>query len=350
MFNVESISREVIQSWPVAGSGLPERVVNGARQAGIRTIGELRTRKSEELINLRSIGRISLRDIHHYFDMLNQIEHGKQFFLTIQEVFDEFLSGEELDILIRRYGLMREEGLPARNFMTLQEIGNGLNLTRERIRQIEFLAFDHLRSRIATACLQPFHRYIRAFIQSRQRVADANDLQDLAGQSWLANYHPGSLVLLLHDIGVAPYTEYRGCFSLWTAEETETVVARAHAWLEDQTVPCSAESVFAALPGWSPEWSARALGKLLAHAPDVMATKDGRFFIFDAAGEAFLAELLAGFNTAPHYRVLAGLMNERLKPHCRKGSGFVLKALSTGGFEKLERGRYALPERTELSH
>ncbi|HSG42782.1 MAG TPA: sigma factor-like helix-turn-helix DNA-binding protein, partial [Anaerolineales bacterium] len=61
--------------------------------------------------------------------------------LRSQEIRDaiSFLSERELDILFMRWGIGRDEP------MTLQQIGEELSLTRERIRQLEAKAISKLR-------------------------------------------------------------------------------------------------------------------------------------------------------------------------------------------------------------
>jgi len=346
MFKVEPIAREQIDAWTIRESGLPTRVVNGARLAHIETIGELRRKKSEELIAMRAIGRISVRDIARFFDLCRRMEKGTLVFLTIQEVFDLFLDREEMDILARRYGLLRTDYKASSNFMTLQEIGNELQLTRERIRQVENIALSHLTSRLATHCLQPFYLYLSAFINSRGKVITCDDARDLEGQSWLSGYNPCSILLLLHQLNPDPYTEHNGIFSTLSRE----VVGRAEVsileFLADQNAPTPLPDLVRALDAPAGAWSAPALGKLLDHCAPVAATTDGRYFLFTKGCEAFLVELLQGTERPVHYRTLTNLLNNHLKPACRKGNGYILKLLNASDrFVKTERGYYDLSDR-----
>ncbi len=345
MFKVERIARERIDSWPVRGSGLPTRVVNGARLAGIQTVGQLRQKDNEELISLRAIGRISVRDIERFFDLCRRMEDGTLVFITIQEVFDLFLDGEEMDILARRYGLLRTDYQASRNFMTLQEIGNELQLTRERIRQVEKIARSNLESRLAACCLQPFQLYLTAFINSRDKVASCDDARDLEGQSWLSGYNPCSILLLLHDLNPEAYAEYRGLFSTFPAELLQRVKAAALDQLEQQGRPVPCGEVLRALNGPAASWTSAALGKLLDHTEQVAAVRDGRYFLPAGASEVFLRELAEEVQRPIHYRALAARFNERLKPASRRGSGYILKLLNASPlFVKADRGYYDLAD------
>ncbi|WP_320046026.1 sigma-70 family RNA polymerase sigma factor [uncultured Ilyobacter sp.] len=53
----------------------------------------------------------------------------------------KILNSKERDVIIHRFGLFNK------NVLTLEEIGNHLNLTRERIRQIQLKAIDKLRDK-----------------------------------------------------------------------------------------------------------------------------------------------------------------------------------------------------------
>lgn len=343
MFKVEPISRTEFDQWPVEGSGLPVRVINGVRSAGIDTIGALRVKPDTELLALRSIGRISIRDVQRFFELADRIEQGKQVFLTVQEIFDLFLDAEEMAVLARRYGLMRSEPAASRNFMTLQEIGNELDLTRERIRQVEAVSLANLKSRMAQLCLQPFYVYVRAFLRSRSGLATCKDAMDLDEQSWLAGYHPCPILLLLHDICPSHYTYASDCFSLWSQSDLATAASLILQRLQTAETPISLDALHASLASDLPGWSAQALGKWADHIPTVAATQDQRYFLFPQAGPAFLTEILTDTERPAHYRTIAQLMNDQLKPHARKGNGFVLKQLARDGrFVKAERGHYDL--------
>lgn len=345
MFKVPSISRDAIDNWPISSAGLPTRVVNGTRREGMTAVGELRGKPVEELVSVQSIGRISVRHIQHFFAITDKIERGELVFLSIQEVFDLFLDREEMGVLGRRYGLMRQDRKASRNFMTLQEIGNELDLTRERIRQVEKTARQQLLSRLALHCLQPFYLYVTAFIRSRAYVVTGTDVHDLSGQSWLAGYNPSSILLLLHDLAPAQFTFLNGVFSLLPAEELDQVKDQARAYLEQERKPIGVAALCTMLDLHDERWSASGLGKWLAHCPSLTLATDDRIFDLKHGTEAFLSELLKTSDDPLHFRELTQRFNEHIVTDQKCGSGFVLKILNQSDrFEKTSRGYYRLAE------
>ena len=123
MLNVAPVGRETIDSWPVDGSGLPVRVVNSVRPAGVATVGQLRAQTDHDLLALHSLGRISLNHVRSFFKLCAQIEQGKQSFNSIRELLPLFLDGPEMRVITARYGLDLKELNGATNCATLQEIG-----------------------------------------------------------------------------------------------------------------------------------------------------------------------------------------------------------------------------------
>ncbi len=346
MFKVDPITKEYIDAWTIEESGLPTRVVNSARAVNLSTIGQIRDKSAHELTAMRSIGRISIGDIQRFFDLCNRMEKGTLVFITIQEVFDLFLDQEEMDILARRYGLMRPDPKASNQYMTLQEIGTELQLTRERIRQVTNIAMSYLKKRLASHCLQPFHLYLRAFIDSRGRVISCEDTRDLEGQSWLADYNPCSMLLLLHDLNPDSYTERHGVFSTFSTEKLQRAERSALSFLGTRKEPSKLADIAAALDDPESVWSAAALGKLLDQLGKVAGALDGRYFLFASGQDIFLAELLRDSERPLHYRALTGLFNDHLKPASRKGSGYILKLLNASDrFIKTERGYYDLTAR-----
>lgn len=345
MFKVDPISKEDINGWTIQESGLPARVVNSAHGANLSTISQLRDKSALELTAMRSIGRVSVRDIRRFFNLCRKMEEGTLVFITIQEVFDLFLDQEEMDILARRYGLMRPDAQASRKYMTLQEIGNELQLTRERIRQVINIALSNLRKRLATRCLQPFNLYLRAFIDSRGKVASCEDARDLEGQSWLAGYNPCSMLLLLHDLNPDAYAERHGTFSTFSPDALQRVEQRVLAFLRDRGKPTALPDIVAALDDPDGAWSETALVTLLDHIHAVAGSTDGRYFLFATGQDLFLAELFRDAERPAHYRTLTALFNDHLKAPCRKGSGYVLKLLNASTrFIKAERGYYDLAD------
>ena len=201
MLQVKPVSRDVIDSWPVTGSGLPVRVVNSVAPANVERIGKLRGWSDHDLLALRSLGRISLTNIRSFFKLCGQIEQGKQTFQNIREVFDIFLDNAELKVLTARYGFERQDLAASRSWATLQEIGNAEHKTRERIRQIQETATDQLSSLLATVCLQPFNDYFISYVDKLGRVATCADLAPLQNDPVLSGYNVCSILLRLNAVG-----------------------------------------------------------------------------------------------------------------------------------------------------
>ena len=78
MLTIQPASRSEIDQWPVAEAGLPTRVINSVHSAGIHTVGQLRGCSDFDLLNLRSLGKVSLDRIHYFFKLCNRIEKGNQ--------------------------------------------------------------------------------------------------------------------------------------------------------------------------------------------------------------------------------------------------------------------------------
>lgn len=347
MLKVKPVARETIDGWPIADSGLPVRVVNSVATANVLRIGELRTWTDQQLLALRSLGRISLGHVRGFFKLCNQIEQGKQSFQTIREVFTIFLDEAEMKVISARYGFEQRELTASRNWATLQQIGNADGKTRERVRQIQETAFARLKSRLATVCLQPFLDYFTSYIENLGRAASCADLAPLQNDPVLASYNICSILLLLSDLHPDRITFYHRFFSTLPlpdlqgieAKSLETLTAANQAVTLDSILKTLAE---AAEPD-SADHQRRVVTHVLDHCPSVAATLDGRYFLFNTGTRAFLAELLRDMERPAHYRTVTNVFNERLKPLSRKGAGFVLEMLnSSPQCTRVDRGIYDL--------
>lgn len=343
---VKPIPREEIDSWLVEESGLPVRVVNAVRQVDIRTVGQLRAQPDSELIKLRSLGRISLENIHNFFKICGQIEQGKQKFQSFKEVFALILNEPARRVLAARYGFDRTNGKVARDHATLQEIADATHVTRERVRQIQEAAIARLRSRLAQAYLQPFYDYLIEQLNQRGRIIGAEDLAPLQSDPVLAGWNACGVLLLLSDVSPARLTSYHDFF---TALPPETI-QRLEDWLikvlEDEGAPLSLDALCkkvgpdALKPLDRPR---EAVACILDHAPDVGATLDQRYFLYRNGAQAFLVEVLSSMERPVHYRKIASAFNDRMKPNKRKGAGFILDLLNAHPrCTRVDRGIYDL--------
>lgn len=347
MLEVQAVSRSTIDAWSVAESGLPVRVVNSTRTAQVETIGQLRRWSDADLLRLRSLGRISVEHIHFFFRLCGQIEQGQQRFQSIQDIFDIFLDKPEQFVIGARYGLSREAMKASRNCMTLQEIGNSQQKTRERVRQIEEAAKMRLQSRLAKVCLRPFVQYGTAFIAGLGDAAAASDLAPLRSNVVMGGHNPCGIFLLLHDVDPTGITYRHNFFSSLPAAALEAIEKAALQRLGRETKLLPLQQLLQAVADQldplhlaHPE---RVVGVVLDHIDDVGSTIKNRYFLFERGMSAFLVELLRNMDRPAHYRAVTNQYNAMVKPSSRKGAGFILDALNTcPACVRVERGMYDL--------
>ena len=347
MLQVKPVTREVIDAWPVAESGLPIRVVNSVAPAHVQTIAQLRSMSDAELLALRSLGKISLGHVRSFLKLCNQIEQGKQAFLNVQEVFSIFLDDAELGVLSARYGFGRKDLGASRNCVTLQEIGNAEHKTRERVRQIQETAMRQLQSRLARICLQPFIDYFVSYLEGLGRVANCVDLAPLQNDSAFAGFNPCSVLLLLGDLRPDRITFYNGFFSILALPAIRQVEDRATGILRAAAGPVALDHIVTDLSpvpeAGNPEQARRIISCVMDHCPHAAATLDSRYFLYSVGTAAFLAEVLQDLERPAHYRAITDAFNDRLKPLSRKGAGFVLEMLNANPqCTRVDRGIYDL--------
>lgn len=331
----------------MADAGLPVRVVNSVVPAGVATIGQLRTWSDQQLLSLRSLGRISLGHVRGFFKLCGQIEQGRQTFRDIQEVFSIFLDDSEFGVVSARYGFKRQDLAASRNCATLQRIGDEQRKTRERIRQIQETALKKLQSRLALVCLRPFYERISTFLGERGGSATCKDLAPLQGDTILAGHNICGVLLLLSDLSPGELTFYHGFFSalrLGTVQATESQVM---AFLDQEGRPLPLARILETLPPVpgleQAEQRQRTVGCIMDHCPAVAATLDGRYFLYRNGTQGFLVEILRQMERPTHYRKVTEAFNERLKPLSRKGAGFILEMLNSNPqCTRVDRGIYDL--------
>ena len=228
MLHVAPISRESIDAWAVDGSGLPVRVVNSVLTAGVTTIGQLRAQSDQDLLALRSLGRISLGHIRSFFKLCGQIEQGKQSFNSIREVLPLFLDGPEMKVVMARYGFELEElAQRSRNCATLQKIGDSEHKTRERVRQVQETATQKLRSRLATVCLEPFYVFFADLLEARGASATCEDIAPFRNEPPVGGYNICGVLVLLSDLHPERVTFYNSFFSTLSEQTIRTAESQA---------------------------------------------------------------------------------------------------------------------------
>jgi len=345
MFQVPSVSREEIDAWPLTEAGLPTRVVNSAHAADLRTIGQLREWSDSDLLRLRSLGRVSLDQIRYFFKLCGRIERSAQRFASILEVLDVFLDPHQQYVLAARYGFHQRDLKPSRSWMTLQEIGNQDNKTRERIRQIEETGKQKLTSRLATVCLAPFRQFFGEFIDARSKAIGAQELGALWGHEAVGELNPTAILLLLSDLDPASIQFRNGYFSTLSEAEVEQIESAIGRRLEASPAPVGLEQLIAGFPavGSLPDRRDlhRATAVIAEHLPDIASTVDDRYFRYDTSVHPFLIEIIRRVEGPVHYRTVTNLFNDRVKPRSRKGAGYILDTLNRNpGCVRVDRGIY----------
>jgi hypothetical protein len=347
MLQVPPIKREAIDQWPVAESGLPVRVVNSVTPEGVTKIGQLRTWSDQQLLSLRSLGRISLGHVRAFFKLCGQIEQGKQSFQNIQEVLAIFLDGPELKVLSSRYGFDRRDLVAGRNKATLQEIGNTEHRTRERIRQVQETAKKKLQSRLSAVCLQPFFDFFCGYITERGGAVACADLAPIQNEATLAGHNVCGVLLLLSDLNAARIAYYHGFFSTLPEPALQTLESQALAVLTKEARPVPLDAILKGIPGIPqlehPGGTRLPVMYLMDHCPDAAATVDNRYFLFSGGTQPFLVEIMKELERPAHYRTVTNAFNERVKPLSRKGAGFILEMLNSNPqCTRVDRGIYDL--------
>ena len=303
MLQVAPVSREIIDGWPVEGSGLSVRVVNSVRTAGVSTVGELRAQSDQDLLALRSLGRISLGHIRGFFKLCGQIEQGKQSFNGIRELLPLFLDGPELKVIVARYGL--EELSDEKGGATLQEIGDAEHKTRERVRQIQETAMQKLCSRTATICLEPFYAFFCALLETRGTSATCVDLRTLNREPAASGYNLCGVFRLLSELHPSQITYHNHFFSTLNEPTIQTMESQALDLLNrtaqliplDQLVEAESMSSLS-----DRQQKKQLLSCILDHCPQAAATLDQRYFSYESGTPAFLAEIMNGLERPVHYR------------------------------------------------
>lgn len=351
MFTVPTVAREEIDSWPVEEAGLPTRVINSVRAAEVQTIGQLRRWANADLLDLRSLGKVSLDQINYFYTLCNHIENSMQRFSSIHEVLDIFLHVPQLRVMATRYGFHQTELKASRNWVTLQEIGNEEDKTRERIRQLEDLGKKRLRSRIASICLDPFFECFEAFIRQRSRAISVNDLFPMRNHEALLDLNPASILLLLSDLQPERILFHNGFFSTLPLSTINHIEHQTHALLRASNIPVNIDILIKQLaPIQKLEGSGelrQATSVVIDHVPTIGATIDERYFLYDSSVKPFLMEIMKPMESPVHYRTITNRFNEQVKPLSRKGAGYILDTLNNcPGCTRVNRGIYTLMNST----
>lgn len=193
---------------------LPTRIENALILGGINTIKMLYESYPDELIDLRNLGNKSIEVINGVKNTITRTSQRK--IIENEAVQEKIVQKQEaqipnemlidllinhcenqrtIEILKKRYGLITGDR------ETLEEIGNSLNVTRERIRQIQQKAIKKL--------MHPMIKEKRQIIELIERLLWENDgiISEEEADQLMPNifknipYDGSSLLDLLTDIG-----------------------------------------------------------------------------------------------------------------------------------------------------
>ncbi len=345
---VKAIPFEAAEKWKVDDAGLPPRVVNCARKKGVKTFGALNKLSHEELLSIRALGRSSLAAIREFVKQVRRLSKGELEFGDVADVLKKFLGPFELEVLTDRYGLKREEPEAGRNYYKLQQIANRHNLTRERVRQVEEKALDTLRSRMVSACLQPFAEFVEREIKERGGIVAFSDLSDLNPSELTRELNPGPLAFLFCDLFPERFREDGACISVLKGDVLQRLRNELPEILNSQQTSCTAQQltdeIHARLP-FAKGISLNAIRRMLETDPRVLILANRSYLCSKDSLVHIVARVMRRLSSPAHFREIARATNQRMMPESRRGAGFYLRILnSSPRFAKENFGFYRLLE------
>lgn len=336
--------RATIDQWPVQGSGLNPRVVHCAARAGIETVGQLRTWRSNQLMELQHFGVASLENVRWFFRQTRRIEKGDfGQFTDFAAVARAFLNRDELAVIEKRFALHDPLFRPHMRRPTLQSIANQMGgVTRERVRQIEEEALRNLGSRLCRELLAPVQRQWAAAIDAQGGLITIEELSGWTNNPSLGGYQPCALLRLVAEISDSLHLHF-DYFSTLTPKALGRIEAEAIARLQQDEAIHS----FAALrdhlqphvndPGGQLD---HVLKVVLDHHPDICATVDGQYFLASRGTPQVIQQILQAESQPMHFRELAARFNQRMIPNSRRAPGYVLRTLTM--MPEVQRAQRAL--------
>ena len=327
------LSRHEIDQWPVADSGLSARVVHCLQTAGVKTVGELRTWRDDQLLALRNFGITSCKNVRWFLSWTKKLEtnDGNATVSSFRSLLLEFLGREEMFVLEQRYGLSDPEFRPHMKRRTLQEIAAKRGgVTRERVRQIEESAIAALRSRLCRAVADSQEAYWANRIQSRSCVVTSQELTEWADDPMLGGYQPWGALLLLSEVmtRIVFRHDYFTTLPPQIMNQVEKQILQllneARAPVPFETLLASVSDELSYLNGQRP----RLVTVMLDHHPDISGTVDRRYFLHMVGAPLLIADILRSEDRPLHFHELTRLYNARMLPHSRRGTGFILRVLN----------------------
>jgi hypothetical protein len=300
-------------------------------EVGVQNIGQLRGWGDQQLLNLTNFGATSLDNVRWFFSWTRRLEVGHGQVANFRALLREFLNTQEVFVIEQRYGLNDPLFRPQMKRRTLQEIARmRIRVTRERVRQIEESAIATLRSRLARAVAETQEVYWANQILSGSCVVTSAELGGWANDPNLGGYQPwGSLLLVSETLErIAFRHDY---FSVLPGPVLNQVEKQILQLLHASREPIPFEKILASvsdglsfLNGQRP----RLVTVLLEHHPEISGTVDRRYFLPMVGAPLVIADILRTRQEPVHFHELTRLYNERMQPHSRKGTGYILRVLN----------------------
>jgi hypothetical protein len=330
-FKTPELSRKQIDTWSIEGSGLCARAVNCLTAAGVSDVGGLRGWSEKRLLELRHFGQATLKNVRWFYRWADRLENGNGAIPDFRALLREFLSRDELFVIEQRYGLKDPLFRPHMRRCTLQEVARMRGgITRERVRQIEETAVAALRSRLGRAVAAHHETYWANKILGRGCVATAAEIGEWADDAALGGYQPWGVLLLLSETyeRINFRYDYFACLPQQVLNHVEKQILQllhaARKPVPFEKILSSVSDELSFLNGQRP----RLVTVLLDHHPEISGTADRRYFLPSVGAELILTDILRGESRPLHFHELTRLYNERMLPHSRKGTGYILRVLT----------------------
>lgn len=342
----QHLSRAQVDKWPVAESGLSARVVHCLETVRVSTIGELRQWDDQQLLALRNFGVTSCKNVRWFFHWTKKLEAPNGTFPNFRALLHEFLNRQEIFVVEQRYGLDDPLFRPQMKRRTLQEIAAMRGaVTRERVRQIEESAIAVLRSKLCRAVAESQEVYWANRIQSGSCVVTSAELAEWVDDPMLGGYRPWGVLLLLSEVMTRVTFRY-DYFTTLPPQIMNQVEKQILQLLNEAKEPVPFETILASvsddlnfLNGQRP----RLVTVMLDHHPDISGTVDRRYFLPGVGAPRLIADILRRQDRPLHFHELTRLYNDRMLPHSRRGTGYILRVLNLmNDAERVSRAVYTL--------
>jgi Bacterial RNA polymerase, alpha chain C terminal domain/Sigma-70, region 4 len=330
----------------------------------IGTLAKLLAYSKSDLLEAKNLGSKSLAEIEaklvRYFgrDRHGPAEAGIKG--SIQGMLGK-LTKHQRKVIAQRYGLWDQSP------KTLQDIGDKMGVTRERVRQIAAMALKRLRRTSAPGIIRNFFRTASARINeaastlggvlSEEEVlavigGDCSREQTVLALALMRDLHcPGENLLTKHlsQVETGVY-----CLEKASAKAYEELLQQVERRLEAAQKPLTGESLCAQVlaqpkAGQSPDRSAL-LRRILAVSPSLARFRGGeivrsQWSVFRGRNAASLAEVaLRVFGQPAHFREITRQARNLFPELDKINEAAIYKALMLrrDRFVRVDRGTYAL--------